>query len=114
MIAKPEKARQAEAMLVQMARTGQIGGRMSEDDLVSIIFNHKRNSLIDCRMAVFPFRSTFCNDLGQPQAVLPKSSSIGDVLLWTMMTVTEFGSSSMMTNVFFSFLLILVNRLDSA
>lgn len=35
MIAKPEKARQAEAMLVQMARTGQIGGRMSEDDLVS-------------------------------------------------------------------------------
>lgn len=39
MIAKPEKAHQAEAMLVQMARTGQLGGRMSEDDLVSILYS---------------------------------------------------------------------------
>lgn len=36
-LAKPEKGRQAEAMLLQMAQTGQISNRMSEDDLVDFL-----------------------------------------------------------------------------
>ena len=33
MIAKPEKGRQVEGMLCQMAQTGQLGGKLGESDL---------------------------------------------------------------------------------
>ena len=36
-LAKPEKGRQAEAMLLQRAQTGQISSRMGEDDLVEFL-----------------------------------------------------------------------------
>ena len=36
-LAKPEKGRQAEAMLLQMAQTGQISSRMGEDELVDFL-----------------------------------------------------------------------------
>lgn len=61
MIAKPEKARQAEAMLVQMARTGQIGGRMSEDDLVRKV---KQTPLKDRNKSMPLFQVNFLQRFG--------------------------------------------------
>ncbi|KAG7157526.1 programmed cell death protein 5-like [Homarus americanus] len=37
MVAKPEKGRQMESIIVQMATSGQIGGRLSENDLISLV-----------------------------------------------------------------------------
>lgn len=37
MVAKPDKGRMLENMLIQMAQRGQIMGRMSEDDLKGIL-----------------------------------------------------------------------------
>ena len=37
MVAKPEKGKQVESIIVQMATTGQIGGRLSEHDLISLV-----------------------------------------------------------------------------
>lgn len=37
MVAKPEKGRMLENMLIQMAQRGQIMGRMDEDDLKGIL-----------------------------------------------------------------------------
>lgn len=36
-IAKPEKAAMVENMLVQMARRGQLGGQLGEDELKSLL-----------------------------------------------------------------------------
>jgi len=37
MIAKPEKGKQVEAMLCQMAQTGQLGGKLGEQDLKELL-----------------------------------------------------------------------------
>jgi len=37
MIAKPEKGRQVEAMLCQMAQTGQLGSKLGEQDLKDLL-----------------------------------------------------------------------------
>ncbi|XP_023320521.1 programmed cell death protein 5 [Eurytemora carolleeae] len=37
MIAKPEKGRQVEGMLCQMAQTGQLGGKLGESDLKDLL-----------------------------------------------------------------------------
>merc|ERR1712198_80791 len=37
MLAKPEKGKQMEAMICQMAATGQIGGKLSENELISLV-----------------------------------------------------------------------------
>eukprot|EP00088_Acartia_fossae_P007914 TRINITY_DN1371_c0_g1_i3.p1 TRINITY_DN1371_c0_g1~~TRINITY_DN1371_c0_g1_i3.p1 ORF type:complete len:134 (+),score=58.32 TRINITY_DN1371_c0_g1_i3:60-461(+) len=37
MIAKPEKGRQVEAMLCQMAQTGQLGSKLGEQDLKELL-----------------------------------------------------------------------------
>ncbi|KAK4291522.1 hypothetical protein Pmani_035651 [Petrolisthes manimaculis] len=37
MIAKPEKGRQVESVIVQMASSGQIAGRLSENDLIGLV-----------------------------------------------------------------------------
>lgn len=36
-VAKPEKGKQLESIIVQMATTGQVGGKLSENDLVGIL-----------------------------------------------------------------------------
>ena len=36
-IAKPEKGQKIEAMLIQMAQTGQLGGKIGEDDLIGLL-----------------------------------------------------------------------------
>ena len=36
-VAKPEKGQKIEAMLIQMAQTGQLGGRIGEDDLIGLL-----------------------------------------------------------------------------
>lgn len=36
-IVKPERAKQVESMLIQMAQTGQIAGRLGESQLVSLL-----------------------------------------------------------------------------
>ena len=58
MIAKPDKGRQVEAAIIQMAQTGQIGGRLSEEELIGLLerfagstkktavkFDRRRNAL---------------------------------------------------------------------
>jgi DNA-binding TFAR19-related protein (PDSD5 family) len=60
-LAKPEKGRQAEAMLLQMAQTGQISSRMNEDDLV-INFLRKDLSINVVRYFLH-FFFTFCATL---------------------------------------------------
>lgn len=37
MLAKPEKGRQVESVIVQMASSGQIAGRLSENDLIGLV-----------------------------------------------------------------------------
>eukprot|EP00092_Neocalanus_flemingeri_P038680 GFUD01042114.1.p2 GENE.GFUD01042114.1~~GFUD01042114.1.p2 ORF type:complete len:130 (-),score=49.60 GFUD01042114.1:181-570(-) len=37
MIAKPEKGRQVEAMLCQMAQTGQLGGKLGDEELKGLL-----------------------------------------------------------------------------
>jgi len=37
MVAKPEKAQQLEQVICQMATSGQIGGKLSEHDLISLV-----------------------------------------------------------------------------
>jgi len=37
MVAKPEKGAQVESVIVQMATSGQIGGKLSEHDLISLV-----------------------------------------------------------------------------
>lgn len=37
MVAKPEKGRQVESVIVQMATSGQIGGKLSENDLIGLV-----------------------------------------------------------------------------
>ncbi len=37
MLAKPDKGRQVEAALLQMAQTGQIGGKLSEEELIGLL-----------------------------------------------------------------------------
>merc|ERR1719391_274595 len=37
MVAKPDKARQAEAMLCQMAQTGQLGGKLGDEELKGLL-----------------------------------------------------------------------------
>ena len=57
-IAKPEKGQQVEAAIIQMAQTGQIGGRLSEEELIGLLerfagstkkstvkFDRRRNAL---------------------------------------------------------------------
>jgi len=46
MVAKPDKARQVEAMLCQMAQTGQLGNRLGESDLKDLLerFNESKSS----------------------------------------------------------------------
>ena len=36
-VAKPEKGQKIEAMLIQMAQTGQLGGRIGEDELIGLL-----------------------------------------------------------------------------
>merc|ERR1712038_1436064 len=58
MIAKPDKGRQVETAIIQMAQTGQIGGRLSEEELIGLLerfagstkktavkFDRRRNAL---------------------------------------------------------------------
>merc|ERR1719264_1748 len=35
-VAKPDKGKRIEAMLIQMAQTGQLGGRVGEDELIQM------------------------------------------------------------------------------
>jgi len=46
MIAKPDKGRQVEAMLCQMAQTGQLGSKLGESDLKNLLerFNETKSS----------------------------------------------------------------------
>ena len=37
MLAKPAKGRQVEGALIQMAQTGQIGGKLSEEELIGLL-----------------------------------------------------------------------------
>lgn len=37
MLAKPEKGKKIEAMVLQMATSGQIGGKLSENDLIGLL-----------------------------------------------------------------------------
>jgi len=37
MVAKPEKGRQVESVICQMATSGQIGGKLSENELISLV-----------------------------------------------------------------------------
>ena len=37
MVAKPDKGKQLEAMIIQMAQMGQIGGKLGESDLVGLV-----------------------------------------------------------------------------
>merc|ERR1712083_1075997 len=37
MIAKPEKGMQVEAAIIQMAQSGQLGGKLSEDELIGLL-----------------------------------------------------------------------------
>ena len=37
MIAKPDKGKQVEAMLCQMAQTGQLGGKLGDDELKGLL-----------------------------------------------------------------------------
>ena len=37
MVAKPEKGAQVEAAIIQMAQTGQLGGKLSEDELIGLL-----------------------------------------------------------------------------
>lgn len=39
MLGKPEKGRMVESMLVRMAQTGQIGGKIGEEQLISLLEN---------------------------------------------------------------------------
>ena len=45
MLAKPEKGARVEACILQMAQTGQLGGRLSEDELIGLLerFAGKKN-----------------------------------------------------------------------
>ena len=36
-VAKPEKGQKIEAMLIQMAQTGQLGGKIGEDELIGLL-----------------------------------------------------------------------------
>ena len=36
-IAKPEKGQKIEAMLIQMAQTGQLGGKIGEEELIGLL-----------------------------------------------------------------------------
>lgn len=36
-VAKPDKGKRIEAMLIQMAQTGQLGGRVGEDELIGLL-----------------------------------------------------------------------------
>jgi hypothetical protein len=58
MLAKPDKGRQVEAAIIQMAQTGQLGGRLSEEELIGLLerfagasqqtavkFDRRRNAL---------------------------------------------------------------------
>lgn len=37
MIAKPDKGRQIESVIIQMAQSGQVGGKLSEEDLIGLL-----------------------------------------------------------------------------
>lgn len=37
MLGKPEKGKMVESMLVQMAQTGRIGGKIGEEQLISLL-----------------------------------------------------------------------------
>ena len=37
MLTKPDKAKQLESIIVQMATSGQIGGKLSENDLIGLV-----------------------------------------------------------------------------
>ena len=37
MLAKPAKGRQVEGAIIQMAQTGQIGGKLSEEELIGLL-----------------------------------------------------------------------------
>ena len=37
MLAKPAKGRQVEGVIIQMAQTGQIGGKLSEEELIGLL-----------------------------------------------------------------------------
>lgn len=58
MLAKPEKGAQVEAAIIQMAQSGQLGGRLSEEELIGLLerfagstkqtavkFDRRRNAL---------------------------------------------------------------------
>merc|ERR1711978_519811 len=36
-VAKPEKGQKIEAMLIQMAQTGQLGGKIGEEELIGLL-----------------------------------------------------------------------------
>jgi len=46
MVAKPDKGRQMEAMICQMAQTGQIGNKLGEEELINLLerFNSSKTS----------------------------------------------------------------------
>jgi len=46
MVAKPDKGRQVEAMLCQMAQTGQLGSKLGESDLKNLLerFNESKST----------------------------------------------------------------------
>jgi len=46
MVAKPDKGKQVEAMLCQMAQTGQLGGKLGEKDLKDLLerFNSQQST----------------------------------------------------------------------
>ena len=57
-LAKPEKGQQVQAAIIQMAQTGQLGGKLSEEELIGLLerfagstkktavkFDRRRNAL---------------------------------------------------------------------
>ena len=41
MVAKPDKGKQVEAMLCQMAQSGQLGGKLGDDELKAWVYIFK-------------------------------------------------------------------------
>lgn len=64
MIGKPEKGKMVENMLLQMAQTGQLGGRITETELIRILENVNRQTTRTTTVKVkilffFPIKNLF-------------------------------------------------------
>ena len=46
MVAKPDKGKQVEAMLCQMAQSGQLGGKLGDDELKAWVYIFLKNPYI--------------------------------------------------------------------